>query len=103
MTGTVNPTHFEALQPGMATAEQYQTTIDDLAADQTPVVLLDTAFADNIAQYWFSTPLAAVVNDPVGDYILKHYRTCQVLNSSRQAVGRFYYMVRADLPCPARP
>jgi hypothetical protein len=103
MTGTVNPTHFEALQPGMATAEQYQTTIDDLAADQTPVVLLDTAFADNIAQYWFSTPLAAVVHDPVGDYILRHYRTCQVLNSSRQAVGRFYYMVRADLPCPARP
>jgi hypothetical protein len=103
MTGTVNPTHFEALQPGMATAEQYQSTIQDLASDQTPVVLLDTAFTDNIARYWLSTPLRALATDPVADYILKHYRTCRVLNSSRQVVGRFYFMVRADLSCPAQP
>jgi hypothetical protein len=103
MTGTVNPTHYEVLQAGMATAEQYQTTIHDLDSDRTPVVLLDTAFADSIAQFWPSTPLRALVDDPVADYILKHYRTCQVLHSSRQAVGRFYFMVRADLPCPAHP
>jgi intracellular septation protein A len=103
LTGTVNPTRFDFLSPGMATADQYQSTIHDLAADQTPVVLLDTAFADNISLFWPSTPLRALANDPVADYILKHYRTCQVLNSSREVIGRFYFMVRADLPCPARP
>jgi Dolichyl-phosphate-mannose-protein mannosyltransferase len=101
MTGTVNPTHFDVLQPGMATADQYQSTVHDLEADQTPYVLLDTAFADNISQFWPSTPLRALVNDPVADYILKRYRNCRVLTSSPQQVGRFYFMVRADLPCPA--
>jgi hypothetical protein len=102
VTGTVNPTHFEVLQPGMATADQYQSTIHDLATDQTPAVLLDTVFTDNISQFWPSTPLRALADDPVADYILKHYRTCQVLTSSHQQVGRFYFMVRQDLSCPAQ-
>jgi dolichyl-phosphate-mannose-protein mannosyltransferase len=101
MTGTVNPTRFDFLQPGMATADQYQSAIHDLATDQTPVVLLDTAFADTISQLYPSTPLRALVNDPVADYILKHYRICQVLNSSPPQHGIFYFMVRTDLSCPA--
>jgi hypothetical protein len=101
MTGTVNPTRFDFLQPGMASADQYQSAIHDLAADQTPAVLLDTAFADSISKFWPSTPLRALADDPVVDYILKHYRTCQVLNSTPKQPGRFYFMVRSDLSCPA--
>jgi hypothetical protein len=101
MTGTVNPTRFDFLQPGMASADQYQSAIHDLATDQTPAVLLDTAFADSISKFWPSTPLRALADDPVEDYILKHYRTCQVLKSTPVQPGRFYFMVRQDLSCPA--
>lgn len=101
MIGTVNPTRYDLLQPGMASADQYQSAIHDLAADQTPVVLLDTHFADKVSDIWPATPLSALASDPVTDYILRHYRTCQILNSSPPSLWSFNYMVRKDMRCPA--
>jgi hypothetical protein len=101
MTGTTNPTRFEFLFPGMNTPSQYESAIGDLEADRTPVVLLDVNFAtDKVPDTWPSTPAEALAVDPVTDYILQHYRTCQVLNSNPQRLWSFYYMVRKGMHCP---
>lgn len=103
MTATINPTRVIFLQPGFNTPGQYAETLSDLATDRTPFVLLNPDFADHIPAVWPSTPAASLARDPVEDYILKRYRTCQVLNSTPQQMWRFYFMVRADLSCPGRP
>ena len=101
MTGTINPTHFEFLFPGMNTRAQSESVIQDLAADRTPVVLLDPRFAaDKVPDTWPSVSLAALAVDPVEDYILRHYRTCRFLNLNPQQLWSFYYMVRNDMQCP---
>jgi len=101
LTGTTNPTRFDFLQPGMATTDQYESAIHDLAADQTKVVLLDPNFAaDKIPVFWPATPLKSIASDPVTDYILQHYRTCSFLNSNPPQVWSFYYMVRKGMDCP---
>jgi hypothetical protein len=101
LCGTVNPTHINFLQPGMSTADQYEATVDDLAANRTPVVLFDPNFADKISATWPSTPAEALAKDPVADYLLRHYSVCQFLNSNPRREWSFYYMVRNDLACPA--
>lgn len=98
LTATFSSTRFEYLQPGMHTREQDEEAIREIAADRTPVVLLDLAFGDEIPTSWPNTPLQFVANDPVADYLLARYRPCKVLTS---AAGRhFSYMVRKDLACP---
>jgi hypothetical protein len=101
LSGTVNPTHVNFLQPGMSTAEQYEATVDDLAADRPPVVLFDPNFVDKTSTTWPSTPAEALAKDPVADYLLQHYRVCRFLNSNPRREWSFYYMVRNDLACPA--
>lgn len=102
LTATVNPTRFDFLFPGMATADQYESAILDLAADRTPFVLLDTTFAaDKVPETWPSTPLKALAVDPVTDHILQHYRACRFLNSNPPQLWSFYFMVRNDMQCPA--
>jgi hypothetical protein len=103
MTATINPTRVIFLQPGFNTPEQYEATLSDLVADRTPFVLLNTDFTDKIPAVWPSTPAEALARDPIEEYLLKHYRTCQILNSTPQQTWKFYFMVRADLPCPGRP
>jgi len=103
MTATINPTRILFLQPGLNPPSQYEATLADLAADRTPFVLLNTNFADNIPAVWPSTPAEALARDPIEDYLLKHYRTCRVLNPTPQQTWRFFFMVRADLACPEHP
>jgi len=100
LTGTANPTRFDFLQPGMATAEQYESAIRDL--DRTQFVLLDTTFAaDKIPETWPSTPDRAIASDPLADYIVRHYRACRFLNLNPPQIWSFYFMVRNDMQCPA--
>jgi hypothetical protein len=101
LSGTINSTHMVYLQPGMNTAAQYGEVLADLTADQTPYVLLNPDFGDKIATTWPSTPAEALAQDPVEAYILRHYRTCRVLNAAPEHNWRFYLMVREDLRCPA--
>jgi hypothetical protein len=103
LTGATNPTRFDFLMPGMATADQYRSAIEDLERDRTPAVLFNLNFSLNIPNVWPEAPLSALAADPVADYILAHYRTCKVLNHSPEKLWTFYYMVRRDLPCPDEP
>ena len=99
LTVTYSPTRYEYLQPGMHTRKQDQEAIREIAADQTPVVLFEPDFNEKIAASWPNTPLTFIANDPVGDYILRHYHSCAILRSPEK--WPFLFMVRKGHECPA--
>ena len=99
LTGTFSPGRYEYLQPGLHTPEQFQQALTSLSSAQVRAVLLEFSFSQKIPNSWPNTPLSAILNnDPVSDYVLKHYQTCKVLHSPQQ--WRFLFMVRKDFPCP---
>ncbi len=98
LTGTRNPTHYEYFQPGMNTPAQADEIVGKLATSRVRVVLFESSFADKISNSWPRTPLSAIANDPVADYIAREYRSCRVLKSPSD--WRFLFMIRKDLPCP---
>jgi hypothetical protein len=98
LTATYNPTRFEYLQPGMHSRQQEEEAIREIEVSRTRVVLFELGFNQKIAASWPNTPIQAIANDPVGDYILTHYRSCKVLKSA--AGCRFLFMVRKDANCP---
>jgi hypothetical protein len=98
LTATYSPTRFEYLQPGMHTRDQDEEAIREIEVDRTRVVLFEPGFNQKIAASWPNTPLRSIANDLVGDYIIAHYHSCEVLKSA--ATWRFLFMVRKDLPCP---
>lgn len=103
MTRTQNPARTAFLLPGMNTREQYHEVIGELEATKTPYVLLNPDFSDLMRITWPSAPAEIMATDPVESYILAHYRSCRVLNTSPQQTWRFYFMVRTNLPCPSNP
>jgi len=98
LTATFSPSRYEYLQPGMNTPEQVQEMLSQLAAKRVQVVLFEPGFPQKIPTSWPGTPLSAIANDPVTDYILREYRSCQILQSANS--WRFLFMVRKDAPCP---
>jgi len=72
--------------------------ISEMASDRVRGVLLETGFTEKISHSWPNTPLAAVVKDPVADYIVHNYHACQFLTSPTD--WRFLFMVRKDRSCP---
>jgi len=42
--------------------------------------------------------LVAITTDPVADYILREYYSCETLQSASKS--QFLFMIRKDLPCP---
>lgn len=98
LTATRTPSRFDFFQPGMNTPEQAQEIVGTLIAEHTSSVLFEPWFAEKFANSWPGTPLAAIANDPVGDYIVHNFRVCRFLESPDQ--WRFEYMVRRDAPCP---
>jgi hypothetical protein len=98
LTETLAPGPFDFIQPGMNTREQDAELVRDLSADRTPVVLYDYAFDETIPNSWPHTPLDAIARDPVADFLLSRYRSCDVLTSA--AGPRFLFMIRKDLICP---
>ena len=82
LTNTSNPTSYDYFQPGMHTTEQGAEMIGQLEKRPVRIVLLETSFAEKISNSWPGTRLAAIANDPIGAYLLDHYRTCQNLNTS---------------------
>jgi hypothetical protein len=99
LSGTFAPGPHDYLQPGMHTREQQAEMTRGVNSDRTPVVLYEYAFDEKIANSWPRTPLDAIASDPVADFLLAQYHICSVLKSA--AGGRFLFMVRKDLPCPA--
>jgi len=101
LTGTSSPTRFDFLQLGMHTADQFQESLRELAADRTRVVLFETSFSEKLSWSWHNTPIEIVAaKDPVEDYIFAHYRPCS--GPMENGYWRFVFMVRKDLPCPDR-
>lgn len=98
LTGTFSPGRYDYFQPGMHTREQADEMVRELATRRVGVVLFEINFSDKVSHSWPGTPLTAIVEDPVADYIARNYRPCRVLTSP--ADWRFLFMVRKDLLCP---
>jgi hypothetical protein len=97
LTATRSPSRYDYFQPGMNTPEQGQEVLTSLQSHEAHAVLFEPWFAEKFANSWPGTPLNAIANDPVADYIVRNYRVCQVLNSASN--WRFEYRVRRQEPC----
>ena len=98
LTGSTPSSRFDGIQS--AAPDTVRIITEDLSKNPTPVVLLDRTFAEKVPVAWPSIPLAALAYDPVGDYIVRHYHSCKVLNLNPPQIWIFDYMVRNDLACP---
>ena len=98
LTQTYSPTRYEFYQPGMHTDQQLQEMLAEFSAHPTRIVLYEPGFADHIPEGWPNTPAAALVSDPMADYIVREYRGCVMLDSATN--WHFLFMVRKDLACP---
>jgi hypothetical protein len=96
LTATRSPAPYDYFQPGMNTIQQAQNIIASLKSHQVRTVLFEPWFGNKFSNSWPGTPLRAIANDPVTDYIERNYRVCRVLNSSD---WRFEYMVPKDALC----
>ncbi len=100
MTETYSPSRYEYHQPGMHSDQQVQEMLSEFSAHPTRIVLYEPAFADHIPEAWPNTPAAALVRDPMADYIVRKYRACAMLTAATS--WHFLFMVRKDLTCPNR-
>ena len=98
LTATYSPTHYEYFQPGMHTPLQADELVSQLSSKQARVILFEPGFAEKIPRSWPGTPLVAITTDPVADYILREYYSCETLQSASKS--QFLFMIRKDLPCP---
>ena len=98
LTGTFSPGRYDYFQPGMHTREQADEIVSQLVSRRVNVVLFETSFEEKISRAWPGTPLTAITEDRVADYIARNYRPCRGLTSP--ADWRFLFMVRKDLVCP---
>jgi hypothetical protein len=98
-TATFSPTPYDFVQPGMNTAEQGRTILSELKSGSVRAVLFEPQFPLKIPSSWPGTPLSAIANDPLADYIVSRYRICQVLYSPEE--WRFLFMMRKEESCPA--
>lgn len=98
LTGTRSPSRYDFFQPGMNTRQQAEEIIASLESKNRPAVLYEPWFPEKISNSWPGTPLSAVANDPVADYVLRNYRICKMLTSPEG--WRFHYMVRREAECP---
>jgi 4-amino-4-deoxy-L-arabinose transferase-like glycosyltransferase len=98
LTATFNPTRYDYFQPGMNTSEQANEILAGLKSNRNSPVLFELSFVEKIPRSWPGTPIADIVKDPVADYIVREYRTCNILSSPSN--WKFLYMVRKDLSCP---
>jgi hypothetical protein len=98
LTATSNPTSFDFLQPGLHTAEQTAHMLDELEKHRTNVAIFTPSFRDFMPVSWPNTPLSVIgAKDSVAEYLLQHYRVCQILRSGPMID---WFMLRSDLPCP---
>jgi 4-amino-4-deoxy-L-arabinose transferase-like glycosyltransferase len=97
-TATFNPAGYDFFQPGMNTAEQGRAILQELRSARVHWVLFESAFPQKIPSSWPGTPLAAIVHDPVADYIANNYHTCRILQSPEE--WKFLFMVQKEQACP---
>jgi hypothetical protein len=100
LIGSVNPLYWDFLQVGMHTPADFAAATRQLERDHTPFVVFDVTFSGLIAHVWPATRAELVAQDPMGDFILAHYRWCKTLRARSRP---FAFMVRNDLRCPSSP
>jgi hypothetical protein len=98
LTATFSPGPYDYFQPGMNTRQQADEMVRELATGRVETVLFEPDFSGKAAHSWPGTPLTAISEDPVADYIVRNYRACRALSSP--AEWRFLFMVRKDQACP---
>lgn len=98
LTATLSPSPYDYFQPGMNTPAQAQEIVSSLETQQAQAILFEPWFPEKFANSWPGTPLPAIANDPVSDYIVRNYHICQMLTSPEN--WRFHYMVRKGKECP---
>lgn len=97
LTGTFSPTSLDFFQSGMNTAEQGETILKNLKSGRIKTVLFEPSFPQKIPSSWPGTPLSAIVNDSVADYIVGNYKSCAMLHSPEWG---FEFMVTKERACP---
>ena len=97
LTATRSPSRYDYFQPGLNTPEQSRQIIASLQSQHSDGVLFEPWFSEKIANSWPGTPLPAIAQDSVSDYIARTYRICKILNSS--GGGQFEYMVQRGAVC----
>jgi hypothetical protein len=81
----------------MNTPQQAQEIIDSLRSHPKEAVLFEPGFGEKFASSWPNTPLSAIVNDAVADFIARNYRVCQALVTSQS--WRFQFMTPKNNSC----
>jgi hypothetical protein len=99
LTATKNPTAFDELYPGSTTPAQFRTAINEIQADRTPVIILETDFLAKLPASRSSMPLSFLVSkDFDAEYIFAEYKVCRTLRSALQH-STFVLLARRDLTC----
>ena len=97
LTATQSPANVDFFQAGMSTPQQAQEIIASLKSHTKEVLLFEPEFTAKFASSWPKTPLTAIVNDPVADFIVRNYRICKALVTP---LGwRLQFMVGKDDTC----
>jgi 4-amino-4-deoxy-L-arabinose transferase-like glycosyltransferase len=99
LSATFSPGPYDYLQAGMHTRGQFEEMVARLSSQNVPI-LFELNFANKIANSWPNTSLAAVADDPMADFVLRHYHSCALLTSA--AHSKFIFMVPTGTACPER-
>lgn len=97
LTETEAPGAFDYFQPGMNTPDQAADIIQSLRENPTAPVLFEYGFASKIPSSWPATPISAIANDKVADFLLFSYRPCRIVRSATGA--RFLVMASKARAC----
>jgi Dolichyl-phosphate-mannose-protein mannosyltransferase len=92
LTATRSPSAHDYFQPGMNTKQQADEIILSLKSHPARSILFEPWFASKFSSSWPRTPLVAIANDPVADFIVRNYQVCAILQSP--AGWQFEYLVR---------
>jgi 4-amino-4-deoxy-L-arabinose transferase-like glycosyltransferase len=97
LTETVSPARLDFFQSGMNTPEQAQEIIAALRSSKAQALLFEPGFGEKFTSTWPNTPLTAIVDDPVADFVVRNYRVCVPLMSTSGSL--FQFMVRKEEVC----
>src|SRR5215469_2583178 len=71
LTATQSTSRYDYIQPGMNTRQQAQEIVQSVKASSVSTVLLEPDFRDKVPNSWPGTPIDAVTEAPIEDYIAR--------------------------------
>jgi hypothetical protein len=97
LTGTTSPSSIDYFQPGMSTDAQAGEIVSRLMSEPKIASYFELGFVQKVPTSWPATPLKAIANDRVGEFLMRSFYPCKVLHSTTQA--RFLVMTRTKQDC----